>query len=118
MSSLLSVGSRVHGCWRDAAAPLEVQPLGQSERGLCTADSCAAPWEVKLGVTKIRLLALQCVPGLHQALLGCAQTGAATPAVFQCTPPGGGQWHVHSGRVKLGRGNQHVGWSGSLLPLQ
>lgn len=59
--SLLFAGSGVHGCWRDAAVP--VQPLAQSERRLCTADSCAAPWEVKMGVTKMGLLALQCAPG-------------------------------------------------------
>lgn len=54
--------SGVHGCWRDAAAPSQMQPLGQSERRPCPADSCAALWEAKMGVAEIVLPALRCVP--------------------------------------------------------
>lgn len=78
-----------------------MQPLGR-ERRLCTAESCTAPWEVKMGITKMGLLALRRVPGAAPRL-----EQPAYPVV-QCTPPGGGQWHVQSRRVKLCRGNQHV----------
>lgn len=37
MCLLLFAGPGLHGCWRDAAAPLWVQPMARSERSCCTA---------------------------------------------------------------------------------
>lgn len=79
---------RAHGCWRDAAAPLWVQPLAQLERTCCAA-ACSPP----MATGEVEMVVYQ-----NQAA-GPAVCGGWAAQVPVGLPPAGGspctqQFHV------------------------
>lgn len=95
MCLLLFAGPGLHGCWRDAAAPLWVQPMARSERSCCTAAVSLLHGYLggkggcrqKSGYWHCGV----CQVGCPSPCWGPPSQGQPAHTEVECTPLGGGQ---------------------------